>query len=78
MDRHGDGTGLPDTEQGAEIGGPVADADMDGFMRRDGPIGKRTSHTLGKLQEAVGLLRFAARARNSMTGRLQRIAENLG
>src|SRR5580704_9741941 len=78
MDRHGDRTGLPDTEQRAEVGRPVADADMNGLMRRDMPLGEGMSHAFGKRQKAVRLLRLATRACDGMTGRLQRIAENLG
>jgi hypothetical protein len=54
VDRHRDRAGLPDAEQRAEIGGPVAHDDVHRLVRGNVLPSKGALHIFGRCQQKIG------------------------
>ena len=67
MNGHHDCAGLPDAEQSTEVGSPVSDDDVHGFILCDAAPGEGLFHTIGEAQQAARFLPLAARALDRMT-----------
>ena len=78
MDRHRDGAGAPDAEQGGEIGRSIADPDMDGLAGRNIAGRECGGDTVGQRRQRCRRLAFAAGALDRMGLRGERVAENPG
>jgi hypothetical protein len=67
MNRHHDCPSLPDAEQSTEVGSPVSDDDVHGFILCDAASSECLSHTIGEGQQVAAFLPLAARALDRMT-----------
>ena len=76
MNRHHDCASLPNAEQSTEVGSPVSDPDVHGFILCDAAPSECPPYTIGEGQQVAGFLPLAARALDRMTEGPQSVGEN--